>query len=117
MTKPQGMIFLIFQMRKQNSRDVKEQVQGHTGCLLSWGPGQIRLFFLFLGRAAYGILVSQPGVEPACSSVKARSPNHWNARELPPRLSFIRSVSIEIFVASGSTLIPVSVLISSKKYS
>ena len=32
---------------------------------------------------AYGILVPRPGIEPGSSAVKARSPNHWTAREFP----------------------------------
>ena len=32
---------------------------------------------------ACGILVPQPGIEPAPSAVKVPSPNHWTARELP----------------------------------
>ena len=30
---------------------------------------------------ACGILVPQPGIEPAPLALKARSPNHWTARE------------------------------------
>ena len=33
--------------------------------------------------AACGILVPQPGMEPAPSAVKSRGPNHWTAREFP----------------------------------
>ena len=32
---------------------------------------------------ACGILAPQPGIEPGPSAVKASSPNHWTARELP----------------------------------
>ena len=32
---------------------------------------------------ACGILVPQPGIEPGPSAVKARSPNHWTAKEFP----------------------------------
>ena len=32
---------------------------------------------------ACGILVPRPGIEPGPSAVKAWSPNHWTARELP----------------------------------
>ena len=32
---------------------------------------------------ACGILVPSPGIEPRPSAVKAQSPNHWTARELP----------------------------------
>ena len=42
------------------------------------------LFFFFLShRAACGIFVLQPGIEPRPSTVRARSPNHWTARESP----------------------------------
>ena len=34
-------------------------------------------------RAACGILVPQPGIEPAPSAVKAWSPAHWTARKFP----------------------------------
>ena len=30
-----------------------------------------------------GILVYRPGIEPVPLAVKARSPNHWTAREFP----------------------------------
>ena len=38
--------------------------------------------------AACGILVTQPGVEPGPSALKAWSPNHWTAREFPRRIVF-----------------------------
>ena len=41
------------------------------------------LFFFWPRHAACGILVPQPGIEPGPSAVKALSPNHWTARELP----------------------------------
>ena len=34
-------------------------------------------------HAACGILVPQPGIEPEPLAVKARSSNHWTAREFP----------------------------------
>ena len=40
-------------------------------------------FVFAFGHAACGILVSQPGTEPAPSPVKALSLNHWTAREVP----------------------------------
>ena len=47
-----------------------------------------RFFFFFVcfGRIVrhVGILVPQPGMEPAPPAVEARSPNHWTAREAPP---------------------------------
>ena len=60
---------------------------------LFWGYSQPKgglwsfrdhLFFFFWPRcAAYGILVPRPGIEPRPSAVRARSPNHWTAREFP----------------------------------
>ena len=42
------------------------------------------LFFSFFGRAAAcGIFVPRPGFEPVPSAVRARSPNHLTAREVP----------------------------------
>ena len=41
------------------------------------------LGFFWLLCTACGILVPQPGIEPETSAVKAQSPNHWTAREIP----------------------------------
>ena len=35
----------------------------------------------------FGILVPRPGIEPRSPAVKARSPNHWTAREFPHTIS------------------------------
>ena len=45
----------------------------------------LSLFFKTFWRCseACGILVPWPGIKPASSAVKARSPNHWTAREVP----------------------------------
>ena len=52
-------------------------------CLLH-GRTQYFFFFNFWQRqTACGILVPRPGIEPAPSAVKARSPNHRTAREFP----------------------------------
>ena len=41
-------------------------------------------FYLFIyGRAACGIFVPQPGIEPLTPAVEAQSLNHWTAREVP----------------------------------
>ena len=51
-----------------------------------------RLFCFFFFRpshAARGILVPWPGIEPRPLAVKARSPNHWTAREFPCGRSFV----------------------------
>ena len=42
-----------------------------------------QFFFFWLCHTACGILVLRPGIEPAPSAVKARSPNHWTARKFP----------------------------------
>ena len=39
--------------------------------------------FFCLCRAACGILVPRPGIEPRPSAVKALSPNQWTTREVP----------------------------------
>ena len=44
------------------------------------------LFFFWPCHTACGILVPRPGIEPASSALKAWSPNHWTAREVPPLL-------------------------------
>ena len=41
----------------------------------------IYLFIFWLHFTACGIL--GPGIQPGSSAVKARSPNHWTAREFP----------------------------------
>ena len=48
----------------------------------------VRLFFFWPHHAACGILVPGPGVEPGPSSVRAQSPNHWTAREVPHSFFF-----------------------------
>ena len=44
-----------------------------------------KILFFWLHRAAYGILVPPPRIEPAPSAVKAWSPNHWTARDVPEK--------------------------------
>ena len=48
-----------------------------TKALISWNL----IYFFWPCRSAFGILVSQPGIEPMVLVVKAQSPNHWRARE------------------------------------
>ena len=50
-------------------------------------------FFFFFGPhyEACGILVLQPGMEPAPPAVEARSPNHWTTREVPRPCFQVRS--------------------------
>ena len=59
-----------------------------------------RYLFFWLCHTARGTLVPRPGIEPRSSAVKARSPNHWTAREVPnpfflntPKRSFETTVS------------------------
>ena len=44
------------------------------------------LFYLFIGHAACGILVLQPGFEPMPLPLGAQSLNHWTTREVPSLL-------------------------------
>ena len=51
------------------------------------------LFFLFWPcYTAYGILVPQPGIEPIPLAMKARSPNHWTARETIGKVFFFKKL-------------------------
>ena len=36
----------------------------------------------------YGILVSQPGINPTAPAVKAQSPTHWTTGEFPGYFQF-----------------------------
>ena len=49
----------------------------------SLGTGYDYFFSFWPRRAACGILILQPGIEPEATAVKAPSPNHWTTRELP----------------------------------
>ena len=44
--------------------------------------------FFWPCHTACKILVPQPGIEPGSMAVKAPCPNHWTAREVPPRDSY-----------------------------
>ena len=46
-------------------------------------PPRNEVFLFWLRRAAYRILVPQPGIEPVPPAVEARSLNHWTTREVP----------------------------------
>ena len=48
----------------------------------------LNVFFGGEGHTTCGILVPQPGIEPAPTAVKAPSPNHWTAREFPKNIHF-----------------------------
>ena len=54
-----------------------------VGLLLAEGErtGEPWLFFIF--GMACGILLSQPGVEPASPALDVWSLNHWTTREVP----------------------------------
>ena len=41
-------------------------------------------FFFWRHHIACGILVPQPGIEPAPPALEAQSLNHWTTREVPP---------------------------------
>ena len=58
-------------------------------------------------RAAYGILVPQPGIELGPSAVKALSPNHWTIRKFLRANVFGRV----IFIYSLLILTPVPILL------
>ena len=40
-------------------------------------------FFFLWSRTVYGILVPQPGIEPAPPALEAQSLNLWTARKVP----------------------------------
>ncbi|XP_036716741.1 myelin protein zero-like protein 2 isoform X3 [Balaenoptera musculus] len=47
--------------------------------------GEIQLSVV---HTAYGILVTQPGIEPVPPALETRCLNHWTAREIPVRLFY-----------------------------
>ena len=49
-------------------------------------------FFVMALLQVVGILVPQPGMEPAPPALETQSPNHWTTREAP-RSSFIKNLS------------------------
>ena len=46
-------------------------------------PLSLSLFFFFFCHLACGILVSRPGIQPACLALEAQSLNHWTTRKAP----------------------------------
>ena len=54
-----------------------------------WGLAQVTPFgawffgFFWPYHGAYGILVPQPGIDPAPPAVNARNLSYWTAREIP----------------------------------
>ena len=63
-------------LRKSRSRDRAGRCRN-----CSWKA--FSFFFFWPHRAACGILVPQPGIEPRPLAVEAQSPNHWTAGEVP----------------------------------
>ena len=67
----------------------------HPPGLFLQGHNLQKLFVLFvfftfmLHIAACGILVSQPGIEPAAPAVEAQSPDQWITRDIQGRLFVI----------------------------
>ena len=55
------------------------------------------LFLIFLAmQLGFGILVSQPGIEPKSLAAKAWSPNRWTATEFPKLRRFKRFAYLKI---------------------
>ena len=55
----------------------------NTVCFFCFFFWHLFIHLFICGRAARGILVPRPGMEPGPPAVEARSPNHWTAREVP----------------------------------
>ena len=62
----------------------------------------IYLFF-WPCRMACGISVPQPGIKPGPSAVRARSPNHWTAREFPYILKLLRKWILKFLIIRKKT--------------
>lgn len=54
--------------------------------------GQLYDSFCFFGRAACGILVSRPEIEPSPPAVEVQSPNYCTTREVPVYIAFDRQL-------------------------
>ena len=59
-------------------------------------PFVLVLVWFWLHRVARGILVPQPGMEPASPALGARSLNHWTTREVPRMCVFGARVFEEV---------------------
>ena len=60
------------------------------------------LFFFFWPHLmAFGILVSQPVIEPGCPAVEMLSPNHWTTREVPGTSSFYLQWQHRLEIGTG----------------
>ena len=77
--------------RGHSCRTLGERETGRGECPVGSGDAPPTLFythncpffFFFFCHVACGILVPQPGIEPAAPAVRVLSPNHWTAREVP----------------------------------
>ena len=64
-------------------------VRGLKVCIQSCYEGSLVIRFCvvglltFFGHEAYGILVPQPEIGPAPSTVESQNLNHWTIREVP----------------------------------
>ena len=67
----------------QSSLTLARHVPELPGKGLDWCFSVIS-FFLFVHHVTCRILVLQLGTESRSLAVKARSPNHWTSREVPP---------------------------------
>ena len=63
-------------------------------------PSHASYFFFFFWprRAACGILVPRPGIEPMPPALRAWSLNHWTASEVPSQLFFFLINSFILFI-------------------
>ena len=60
----------------------------------------LSLHFFSLHCTACGVSVPWPGTEPRPSTVERVESNHWTAREVPPRQSFLKNIfKIHLFLA------------------
>ena len=70
--------------------DTSEAPHTAKSCFISHSSCTNAFFSFWLFHAACRVLVSQPGIVPL--AVKAWSPNHWTAREVP--LWYLKSYSL-----------------------
>ena len=72
--------------------------KSHTWFNVLLSPSRNSFFFSWLCRAACGILVPQPGIEPMPPAAEAQSPNHWTTREFPLLLLFSHPSDWLVFI-------------------
>ena len=92
LTRSQKIGYLWVYYIRQKLGDAQERIM----CLWK-SPGFSGVLFSVLA-ALRGILVPQPGPEPAPLSLEARSLNHWTAREVPNPLSCLCLVYTAVFI-------------------